>query len=146
MPAGFKLSRNGDLTGFWSGEYWYDLTVTPIPFSAHIDDTGGALTGTTLEPATFGAPGLTELSADLRGGRSGPSLYFSKVYHPAPGVHRGAIHYSGVTNENFTCVEGDWRFPDGFSGRFVMYRASFGQTVEASQELAAANPRSPGRP
>lgn len=138
MPAGFELSRDNDLTGFWSGEYWYDITISPTPFSAHIDDSEGALTGTTLEPATFGAPGLTELSADLRGGRSGPSLYFSKVYHPAPGVHRGAIHYSGMTDDKFTRIEGDWRFPDGFSGRFVMYRASFGQMAEAREEATVS--------
>ena len=131
MPAGFEFSRDSDLTGFWSGEYWYDATINPTPFSAHLEDISGALAGTTLEPATFGAPGLTELSADIKGGRSGPSLYFTKVYHPARGVHRHAIHYSGVSNDKFTQIEGDWRFPQGFSGRFVMYRASFGAKAAA---------------
>jgi hypothetical protein len=137
MAAGSELSRQSDLTGYWSGEYWYDATVSPTPFSAHIDDTAGAITGSTLEPATFGAPGLTELSAELRGGHSGPNVYFTKVYHPAPGVHRDPIHYSGISNDKFTQIEGDWRFPDGFSGRFVMYRASFGAKAAVAKRKKA---------
>ncbi len=137
MSAGFEFSRDSDLTGFWSGEYWYDATISPTPFSAHLEDISGALTGTTLEPATFGAPGLTELSADIKGGRSGPSLYFTKVYHPAGGVHRHAIHYSGISNDKFTQIDGEWRFPQGFSGRFVMYRASFGAKAAAEKRKVA---------
>lgn len=144
MPAGSGLSRDSDLTGYWSGEYWYDATISPTPFSAHINDTAGDITGTTLEPATFGAPGLTELSADLRGGRSGPNIYFTKVYQPASGVHRDPIHYSGITNDKFTQIEGDWRFPDGFSGRFVMYRASFAAKAKAKKR-AIAKPRQSAR-
>jgi hypothetical protein len=133
MPAGFEFSRDSDLTGFWSGEYWYDATISPTPFSAHLEDISGALTGTTLEPATFGAPGLTELSADINGGRSGPSMYFTKIYHPARGVHRQPIHYSGMCDDKFTQIEGDWRIDNGFSGRFVMYRSSFGATAAAAK-------------
>jgi hypothetical protein len=51
-----QFSRNSDLTGLWSGEYWYAGASAPVPFSAHIVDTAGNITGTTLEPNTLPIP------------------------------------------------------------------------------------------
>lgn len=118
-------SRESDLTGLWSGHY-SEGAYGPTPFSAHISEVGGSLTGTTLEPATFGAPFLVELSADITGGRSGQTVHFTKIYHPAPGVHRNPIAYSGTVDEKLTRIEGEWRFPEGWSGGFVLVRASRG--------------------
>ena len=125
MPAGFQLSRDSDLTGYWSGEYWYDTASNPTPFSAHLEDISGALTGTTLEQVNLGSGG-TELSANLTGGRSGSSVYFTKLYQPKRGYRFEPIQYSGASNDKFTVIEGDWRIATGLSGRFIMYRASFG--------------------
>ena len=61
------FSRETDLTGVWSGAYWYGATGMPTPFTAHIIEFAGSLSGTTLEPATFGSPGPAELSADISG-------------------------------------------------------------------------------
>lgn len=133
MPAESVLSRDSDLTGYWSGEYWYDTTSNPTPFSAHLTDTSGSLTGTTLERVNLGS-GDTELSAELAGGRSGPTLYFTKVYHPKRGLRFDPIQYSGTSNDKFTVIEGDWRIATGLSGRFVMYRASFGAKAEVKRE------------
>lgn len=125
------FSRESDLTGFWIGRYWVS-NHGPTPFSAHITEAGGSLTGSTLEPATFGAPFLAELSADISGGRDGQAVDFTKIYHPAPGVHRTPIAYSGTVDDKLTVIEGEWRFPDGWwSGRFVMERASRGAKAEA---------------
>ena len=60
-------------------------------------------------------------------------MYFTKIYHPARGVHRQPIHYSGMCDDKFTQIEGDWRIANGFSGRFVMYRSSFGTTAAAAK-------------
>lgn len=134
MPETIAFSRDSDLTGLWSGEYWYGANAMPTPFSAHIIDAGGSLSGTTLEPATFGAPGLTELSADINGARGSLSVRFTKLYHPAPGVHRDPIFYAGTVDEKLTMIDGDWRFRSGAAGRFVLVRASRGAKAEAAKQ------------
>ena len=138
MADRIAFSRETDLTGVWSGAYWYAAMPTPTPFTAHIIETGGNLTGTTLEPATFGSPGLTELSADISGARGGPGVAFTKRYHPAQGVHRDPINYAGTVDDTMTSIEGDWRLPSGFSGRFVLVRASRGVKAKARKRKAAA--------
>ena len=36
-----------DLTGYWSGEYWYDAGMGSLTqFAAHINDLGGSFEGT----------------------------------------------------------------------------------------------------
>lgn len=133
-----RFSREGDLTGLWSGEYWYAGAGQPTPFSAHLVDAAGSITGTTLEPNTFAHPGLVELSADIAGARGELSVRFTKLYHAAPGVHRDPIFYSGTVDAAFTMIDGDWRFTGGFSGRFVLVRVSRGApavTVEREVEL-----------
>lgn len=130
MPETIAFSRDTDLTGLWSGEYWYGAGAMPTPFSAHIIDAGGSLSGTTLEPATFGAPGLTELSADISGARGALSVRFTKRYHPAPGVHQTPIIYAGTVDDKLTMIDGDWR-AGATQGRFVLVRASRGTKAAA---------------
>ena len=134
MPETSAFSRESDLTGLWSGEYWYAGHAAPTPFSAHIIDTGGSLSGTTLEPATFGLPGLAELSADITGARGALNVSFTKVYHAAQGVHRDPISYAGTVDGKLTSIEGDWRLPSGFSGRFVLVRASRGVKAKRAKK------------
>jgi len=81
MAATNAFSRETDLTGVWSGAYWYGASGMPTPFTAHIIDVAGSLSGTTLEPATSGSPGLEELSADIRGARGAFNVRFTKLYH-----------------------------------------------------------------
>lgn len=133
MAAINVFSRETDLTGVWSGAYWFGASGMPVPFTAHIIEEGGSLSGTTLEPATFGSPGLAELSADIRGARGALSVQFTKVYHTAPGVHREPIAYAGTVDAKVTTIEGDWRLPSGFSGRFVLQRASRGVAASKAQ-------------
>ncbi len=135
MAGQSAFSRDSDLTGLWSGEYWYG-TGNPVPFSAHIVDSLGTITGTTLEPNTFAHPGLIELSADISGTRGELSVRFNKLYHPAPGVHREPIVYTGTVDSKFTMIDGEWRFSHGFSGRFVLVRVSRGaQAEEVTREV-----------
>jgi hypothetical protein len=135
------FSRDSDLTGLWSGEYWYvDEPMPPVPFSAHLVDTAGNISGTTLEPNTFAHPGLIELSAEITGARGELSVRFTKLYHAAPGVHRDPIFYSGTVDPNFTIIDGEWAvhtpgYPS-MTGRFVLVRVSRGaQEVEAEREV-----------
>lgn len=136
MAETFGFTRDDDLTGLWAGEYRYPGNLRPTPFTAHITETGGSLKGATLEPATFGAPGLTELSADISGARINLDVRFTKIYHPAPGVHRQPILYTGTTDEKMTSIAGDWRFSTGFFGSFVLVRVS--RSVAARSVKAAA--------
>jgi hypothetical protein len=135
-PALF--SRDTDLTGLWSGEYWQiGLSMAPVPFSAHIVDVAGTVTGSTLEPNTFAHPGLIELSADIRGSRGELTVKWSKLYHPAPGVHREPIFYSGTIDPTLSMIDGEWRV-QGMKGRFVLARISRGAkaiAVEREVEL-----------
>lgn len=140
MTGTSAFSRDSDLTGLWSGEYWYGAGA-PVPFSAHIVDNLGTITGTTLEPNTFAHPGLIELSADISGTRGELSVRFNKLYHPAPGVHRDAIVYSGTVDSQFTMIDGDWRFQDGFSGRFVLVRVSRGAAAVEDKSAAVLETR-----
>lgn len=140
MTGHSAFSRDSDLTGLWSGEYWCDGGGRPTPFSAHIVDSLGTMTGTTLEPNTFAHPGLIELSADINGSRGELSVQFSKLYHPAPGVHREPIFYAGTVDAHFTIIDGDWTFGRGSpligSGRFVLVRVSRGaKAAEAARSV-----------
>jgi hypothetical protein len=137
MAGTFGFTRDDDLTGLWSGEYRYPGNFRPTPFSAHLSEANSILTGTTLEPATFGAPGLTELSADIAGARTDLLVRFTKIYHPAPGVHRDPIYYSGTVDAKLTSIEGDWRFSSGFVGRFVLVRASRPAAAQATRTTAS---------
>ncbi len=137
MTGNSAFSRDCDLTGLWSGEYWCNGGGRPTPFSAHLVDSLGTIAGTTLEPNTFAHPGLIELSADITGSRGELSVRFIKLYHAAPGVHRDPIFYSGTVDPNFTLIDGEWRFMDGFSGRFVLVRVSRGaKAAEVKREVA----------
>ncbi len=131
------FSRDSDLTGLWSGEYWcHDGSGKPVPFSAHLVDSLGTITGTTLEPNTFAHPGLIELSADINGTRGELSVRFTKLYHPAPGCHRDPLFYSGTVDPNFTMIDGEWTNTQ-ITGRFVLVRVSRGaQAAEVKREVA----------
>lgn len=136
MGGNSAFSRDSDLTGLWSGEYWYGA-AKPVPFSAHLVDSLGTISGTTLEPNTFAHPGLIELSADISGARGELSVRFNKLYHAAPGVSRDPILYTGTVDPNFTMIDGEWRVPQGLTGRFVLVRVSRGaKGAEAMREAA----------
>jgi hypothetical protein len=124
------FSRDSDLTGLWSGEYWFAGGGGPTPFSAHLIDNAGNIIGTTLEPNTFAHPGLIELGADFYGARGELSVRLTKLYHPAPGVHREPIFYSGIVDPSFTMIDGEWVCGNSlaFTGRFVLVRVSHGAT------------------
>lgn len=135
MTDKMAFSRETDLTGVWLGEYRYGAAAIAVPFSAHFIETAGEFVGSTLERATFGSPGLTELFADISGMRGQHSVRFAKVYKPAQGVHRDPIIYAGTVNDALTAIEGDWRI-GGTSGRFILTRASRGATSAEAQRAS----------
>ena len=120
------------------GEYWYAGAADPVPFSAHLVDSAGNISGTTLEPNTFAHPGLIELSAGIEGRAGRAQRAVHKDLPSAPGVHRDPIFYSGAVDPAFTMIDGEWTFVDGqMSGRFVLVRVSRGARAEAVEREVA---------
>lgn len=109
--------------------------MAPVPFSAHLTDVLGTITGSTLEPNTFAHPGLIELSADISGSRGELTVQWNKLYHPAPGVHREPVFYTGTIDPKFTMIDGEWKI-QGMKGRFILARISRGaREVAAKREV-----------
>jgi hypothetical protein len=140
-----------DLTGYWSGEYWYDAGMGKLAqFAAHISDAGGSFDGTTLESTDFGL-GVTELSASISGSREGANVEFVKRYDAGQRVGRNPIFYAGVLNADLTLIDGIWTLTDRgqrLSGGFRMQRGSKGPKAavkrEAKEPVLAGVERSQG--
>lgn len=131
-------SKNTTLSGFWSGEYCYlDVSVS-TPFNLFVEDNGGDLSGTTLEPNTFVTSIAPELSATIVGARSGDEVVFRKIYDEGQGTHAYAIFYAGRVNDDFTVIEGEWSFRKAHlpRGGFRLSRAS-GASEQVSEEVEA---------
>lgn len=109
-----------DLTGFWTGTYWYFRYGEPVvPFLANIDDKAGHLTGSISEPDSFTESGF-RLEAFLIGERDGTQVRFAKVYDGAgPFAHR--VDYSGGLSGDGKALKGSW-FLSGEWGGFEMSR------------------------
>lgn len=127
-----------DLTGYWSGEYWYENVAGPrTSFAAHISETGGSFDGTTLEADIFDdLPG--EISASIAGVRGSSDVSFTKRYdpHPHPDVHEFPIFYAGVVNSDLTVIEGDRSIPayGHWRGGFHMRRGSTGSKASITRK------------
>lgn len=131
------FSRDTDLTGIWSGEYWHLFGGSSTPFAAHITETAGSISGTTLEPATFGARLTGDLAASIEGTRGDLTVTFTKLYDRSPGVHRMPILYTGTVDAALTTIDGEWTFgaPGLNRGRFTMRRARRG-AEKAERKIA----------
>ncbi|WP_326523432.1 hypothetical protein [Sphingomonas sp.] len=128
------MTRASDLTGFWSGEYWYDIAGEPrVPFLANLDDQAGALTGSISEPNTI-TDASDRLTAFVRGQRIGSEVEFAKVYDGASdAAHR--VDYLGIVADDGAAISGRWML-DGLIGGFSMTREiAVGDEVEEQQQV-----------
>ncbi|WAT18634.1 hypothetical protein OZN62_03370 [Aurantiacibacter sp. MUD11] len=109
-----------DLSGQWSGEYAYPRDTGPVtPFLAIIEDHGGRLTGTIIEPNTVESG---TLEADLVGLRHGTGVDFTKTYTPGASRHYShPVDYVGSVSEDGQVIKGVWSLLD-LDGTFVMRR------------------------
>ena len=123
---GDEASRN--LTGVWSGRYFYPREKAPVSFVATLIETATRLTGTTHEPA---GP-ATDKYATLQGQRDGNAVSFVKTYGNA-GLP--SIDYSGILNGDATEIEGTWRIHGNWSGKFLMIREP-GKVAAVARKLA----------
>ncbi len=131
-----------DLTGRWTGVYFYPVDPVhnpfdecpPTPFLAELGDVAGAVTGTTSEPDVMYDASVI-IPSVIDGSHDGSTLRFVK-FSDAPEGFEDAIHYEGAISSDGLTVEGRWSILDGWSGTFRMQRPS---GVAASLEAEAAN-------
>lgn len=130
-----------DLTGRWTGVYFYPVDPVqnpfddcpPTPFIAELSDVAGKVTGTTSEPDVMYDASVI-IPSVIDGSHDGGTLRFVK-FSEAPEGFDDAIHYDGAISSDGLTVEGQWSILGGWSGTFRMQRQS-GAT--ATQEAEAA--------
>jgi len=109
-----------NLSGLWMGRYAYPLGAGPTtPFLARLEDEGGALSGTIIEPNTIGGSS-DSLEAVLSGSRVGSAVDFTKVYDGASDAAH-AVDYVGRLSDDGNTITGVWSL-EQLDGTFEMYR------------------------
>lgn len=139
-----------DLTGRWTGVYFYPLdaeinpfdTLPPTPFDAEIIDNGGELTGDITEPDTMGPEPTVRLKASMTGSHLNGEIVFTK--HPnAPGEEFNdfevpdAIEYLGALSPDGNSISGYWHILGDWSGAFRMQRKVVATEMSVDQTVAA---------
>lgn len=128
------MSDPRDVSGVWYGRYFASSWgVEENSFIAHLEEAGGAVSGTITEPDTTGVEDIRRAFVD--GDRTGSQLRFTKQYDPA-GALAHSVAYAGTISDDGTEVSGEWRF-SGYHGSFVMNREAF--SVEELDEEAAVD-------
>ena len=75
------MEASQNLTGVWSGRYFYPRELPPVSFVATLIETATSLTGTTHEPAGPATDAVRY--ASLQGQRDGNAVSFIKTYDNA---------------------------------------------------------------
>jgi len=131
-----------DMTGIWHGTFAYPAYQGPTtPFVARIEETGGQLSGTIMEPNTIGWSS-EELEAVLAGTRIGRAVDFTKTYDGASDAAH-AVDYVGRMSEDGNLVTGVWSLEE-LDGTFEMHRdIVLEDLVEAEEEQELPEPVEP---
>jgi hypothetical protein len=117
-----------NISGLWLGSFSYPAGLGPTtPFLARIEDHGGSLAGSIIEPNTVGASS-TELEAVLSGSRDGHSVDFTKVYDGASDAAH-AVDYAGRLSGDGNSITGVWSLAD-VDGTFEMHREAVWEEQE----------------
>ena len=114
------MSRKTNLSGLWIGSYSYPGGAGPTtPFLASLEDHGGTLRGTILEPNTMGRSS-EQLGSVIHGSRSGSSVDFTKTYDgESDAAH--AVDYVGRVSGDENSITGVWSL-ESADGTFEMHR------------------------
>ena len=124
-----------DLTGAWTGIYDYPRGMPPNRFTASLRETGGTVTGETVEPSPSDHAGYGggDAHAFLDGRRDSAQVSFVKHYDAA---HRAAtpVAYAGTISGDGDEITGRWEVAGHWSGTFIMIRRSRGGAAIARRE------------
>src|SRR5690349_878598 len=133
-----KQDHGKSLTGVWNGLYSYPHSLPPVGFTAVLIQSGTSVSGTTHEPGeSVGANGIAY--ATLVGQRNGSNVRFTKAYEGGYTWHD--IEYDGRINEDATEIEGRWRVPGDWSGKFLMIRAGGKDEAVKTEKLEPVGER-----
>lgn len=134
--------RGIDLSGRWSGVYFYpvDAEVNPFddwpptPFTADLEDRGGIISGQTEEPDLMGWEEAPPIVARIEGQHFNGVLTFTKT--PQDDRHIHNIDYTGAISADGNTISGTWIIYPDWSGTFQMQRSDVGATAAVEQEVA----------
>lgn len=112
---------DSSLTGLWSGLYSYPVQLRPVFFVASLISHGAGFSGLVQE-APESVPGTpVSVAASLHGTQALGRVEFTKTYD-GTGGWRHAVLYAGRLSADRTEIEGRWRIPGSWGGRFLMVR------------------------
>ena len=117
--AAFAQAHREAASQAWQGVY-AGAGNTPTTFTATLSISGNRLSGTMVEPNTFGAQDVVYLLADVAGTVNGERVVFIKTYDGSGGVSH-SVRYDGVLSANGRRIAGTWSL-DGARGTFEMVR------------------------
>jgi hypothetical protein len=113
------------------GSFSYPSGTGPTtPFIAKLEDDGGSLSGTTIEPNTMGS-GSDELEAVISGSRSGSAVDFTKMYDGASDAAH-AVDYVGRLSGDGNMISGVWSL-GATDGTFEMHREAVWEEVAEAE-------------
>jgi hypothetical protein len=134
-----RSESSRSLTGIWEGIYSYLQGGLPtVPFTATLIGAASSLRGSVSEPCLLHNPSET-LFFSLSGSRNGTAVRFVKTYLRSGPHYRHPIVYDGTVNSDASEIEGRWRIPGDWSGRFLMTRS--GDPPRAAVESEGAESR-----
>jgi len=114
------MAKKAGLNGYWTGAYAYGVPFPSVPFNAHLEQSGAAVTGTITEPDTLNVFKVVIALSTLAGHREGDHLHFRKTMQNGQPGH--VIIYNGTVNGDETRIDGHWTIPGAGSGAFSMQR------------------------
>jgi hypothetical protein len=124
------------------GSFSYPSSLGPTtPFLAKLEDDGGSLRGTTIEPNTIGNES-DQLEAIISGSRSGNAVDFTKVYDGASDAAH-AVDYVGQLSGDGNSISGVWSLAET-DGTFEMHREAVWE--ESTEEEVAVTRLVPAEP
>lgn len=119
-------TTNKSLEGDWQGSYTYpyrNRKMADVNFNIVISQKAAEVTGSTIEPNTFGDNSSETLEALIVGKVVDSKIDFVKTYNGKGGVVH-SINYSGDISQDFNHIKGTWTIPKSWSGEFEMSRKS----------------------
>ncbi len=120
------------LTGLWSGLYSYPARLRPVFFLATLVSHGAGFTGLVQEAAESLPGTRVSVAASLQGTHALGQVEFTKTYD-GRGGWRHAVLYAGRLSADRTEIEGRWRIPGSWAGRFLMVRGERAGEAEMRQ-------------
>jgi hypothetical protein len=113
-----------NLSGAWDGVFCYpDVPEAgpTTPFLANVEDRGGVLSGTVIEPHEIHQATVT---ASILGQRIGASVHFTKDYRSPDDLYRKTVFYFGSIAQGGETITGEWHIEEHWRGPFQMTRST----------------------